>query len=597
MKFKILIMSLCFGSTLMLSAQEYQPLSASLQALTPSNIFPTDANKSFNFSDNSGGSKPATFEIKDNKKTAVFAAEIFSNAKSHFAIQAKWKSNGPIKKGDVLLARMSMRTVYAKQESGESNINFYIDSNNGGRSVAIFLGAGPEWKSYDIPFVATADIPLGEAKICITFGALAQKVEIANIELLNFENKATLAQMPITRFTYLGREANAAWRVSAIKRIEEIRTAPLKIQVVNAKGKPVADAKVEARLVQSDFIWGTAAKEDLLGEDLPNSAQYKKVLKEFFNTAVVENGFKDPRWDSPLRPQTKRAFEWLEKEGFRQRGHNLVWMGWQFNDPKVKELALTDTAAFEAFITKNINEKMAYTKGRVIAWDVINEYNHEQGFLKYLPKDTGINYYKLAKELDPKAQLFMNEYAMLNSIESPRNIRTYLDTITSMRAKGAPIDAIGIQGHVGRQPRNPAQLISDLDMFVSTGLPVQITEFDVNTPDEELQSDYTRDFLIACYSHPTVSGFIKWGFWQNAHWKPDAAMFRGDWTAKPSAAIWREWVLGKWKTTLSETTAETGKVETRGHFGKYEITVTKGKETKTIIYQLSKNAEPIVVKL
>lgn len=597
MKFKLLVLSLSIGINFMLSAQENQPLSASLNALSPSNIFPIDANKSFSFSDRSFGIKPATFEVNNNGKIPVFVAEVFSNAKSHFDIEAKWKSNGAIKKGDVLLARMSMRAVYAKQESGESNINFYIDSKTGGRSVATFLGAGPEWKSFNIPFVANADIPAGEAKICITFGALAQKVEIANIELLNFENKTTLAQMPITRFTYIGREANAAWRVAALKRIEEIRTAPLNIQVVNANGKPVTGAKVKAKLVESDFIWGTGVKEDLLAENLPNSAKYRQVLKEFFNTSVIENGFKCPRWDSPLQPQTKRAFEWLEKEGFRQRGHNLVWMGWQFNDAKVKQLALTDTVAFGAYIIKNIKEKMAYTKGRVIAWDVINEYNHEQGFLKYLPKDIAIKYYKLAKELDPKAQLFMNEYAMLNSIESPRNIKTYLDTIASMRAKGAPIDAIGIQGHVGRQPRSPAQVISDLDMFVSTGLPVQITEFDVNTPDEELQGDYTRDFLIACYSHPTITGFVKWGFWQNAHWKPDAAMFRADWTAKPNAVMWREWVLGKWKTSLSETTSETGKVEKRGHFGKYEITVTNGKETKTVIYQLSKNAVPIVVKL
>ncbi|RUT68005.1 hypothetical protein D0817_23640 [Flavobacterium cupreum] len=532
MKFRILIISLFFSASYMLSAQEYQPLNQSLSALAPSNIFPADATKSFSFTDTSNGTKPATFEVNSNKNSPVFVAEVFSTAKSHFNIQARWKSNGKIKKGAVLMARMSMRAVYAKQESGESNVNFYIDSKNGSRSVAIFLAAGPEWKSYNIPFTVNADIPDGEALIGITFGALAQKVEITNIEVLNFENKTTLEKLPITRFTYLGREENAAWRIAALKRIEEIRTTPLNIQVVSADGKPVKGAKVEARLVQSDFIWGTAAKEDLLAEDLPNSVKYKQTLKEFFNTAVVENGFKCLRWDSPLQPQTKRAFEWLEKEGLRQRGHNLVWMGWKFNDPKVKELALTDTAAFEAYIIKNIKEKMAYTKGRVIALDVINEYNHEQDFLKYLPKDIAIKFYKLAKELDPKAQLFMNEYAMLNSIESPRNIKTYLDTIATMRAKGAPIDAIGIQGHVGRQPRNPAQVITDLDMFNSTGLPVQITEFDVNTPDEELQADYTRDFLIACYSHPTVSGFVKWGFWQNAHWKPDAAMFRTDWTAK-----------------------------------------------------------------
>jgi GH35 family endo-1,4-beta-xylanase len=217
--------------------------------------------------------------------------------------------------------------------------------------------------------------------------------------------------------------------------------------------------------------------------------------------------------------------------------------------------------------------------------------------LKYLPQDIAVKWYKLAKELDPKAQLFMNEYSMLNSIESPRNIRTYLDTIASLRAKGAPIDAIGIQGHVGRQPRNPAQVITDLDMFNATGLPVQITEFDINMTDEELQADYTRDFLIAIYSHPVVTGFIQWGFYQPVHWKPDAAMFRTDWSERPSAAAYRDLVVGKWKTNINLMTDTDGKVASRGHLGKYEITVTKGKSLKKVEYQLTKNGEDIVVKL
>jgi hypothetical protein len=60
------------------------------------------------------------------------------------------------------------------------------------------------------------------------------------------------------------------------------------------------------------------------------------------------------------------------------------------------------------------------------------------------------------------------------------------------------------------------------------------------------------------------------GILANAHWKPDVLLCCADWTPKPNAAIWRDLALGKWKTSLSETTTKTGKVETRGHFGKYE---------------------------
>ncbi len=143
-----------------------------------------------------------------------------------------------------------------------------------------------------------------------------------------------------------------------------------------------------------------------------------------------------------------------------------------------------------------------------------------------------------------------------------------------LRAAGAPIDGLGIQDHVGEQPRAPESVLADLDLFMPDELPLQITEFDVNTKDEQLQAGYTRDFLIACYSHPLMTGFIQWGSWEPKHLKRDAAIFRKDWSEKPNAANWREWVLGKWKTKFAATTPADGTVSERGHFGRYQVTVT-----------------------
>jgi len=591
-----------FCKAVIVSGQTIAPLTPELKKVEPVNIFPTDAGTAFKFDDRSNGSKTSTFDVKAQVNGApLFTAEIFTVAKSHYAIQNSWIPAAPIKKGDVLLARFSIRSIYAKQESGEAVVYFYVQQANApnDKSVITDLSAGPEWKNMDISFVAARDMEVGEAAVCFSYAALAQKVEITNLQLWNFENKATLAQMPVTRFTYKGREANASWRNEALKRIDSIRTAPIQINVVDAHGKPVSGAKVEVKMVESAFIWGTAANEATLANDSQDSKNYKRIFKEFFNTAVIENGFKWPRWSAgPERQaETKKAFEWLEQNGFRQRGHNLVWPGFKFSPRIAKETAEKDTAAFRKIIEEDVRTKMAYTKGRVIAWDVINELLHERDFLKYLPSNETVRWFQLAKEIDPDAQLFINEYSMLNSIASPRNIKSYLDTITMLRANGAPIEAIGIQGHVGRQPRNPEQVISDLNLFKPIGLPVQITEFDINMIDEDLQADYTRDFLIACYSHPVVTGFTIWGFWQSKHWKPDAAMFRTDWSPKPNAAIWREWVNNKWKTNITSTTNREGKVESNGHLGKYEVKVTKDGNSTTASYELSKDAKPVLIQL
>lgn len=598
-KIKISLFLLFFLNS-MLFAQKLQPLKQELVALNPENIFPQNPGKDYQFTDKTKTEKPATFNVTDQDGVPTFKAEIFAASKSHYDIQTTWKSEALVKKGDFLLARFSIRSIYAKQESGEAVVYFFVQgATSFEKSVIVDISSGPEWKTIDIPFVAITDMDKGEALVCFSYAALEQKVEVASLQILNFQQKTTISQLPVTRFTYQGRDENAAWRKDALKRIEDIRTAPLIIKITDAAGNPVKGAKVNAALIQPDFIWGTSANEALLANDLPDSKNYKQILKELFNTAVIENGFKAARWTgSPERkPETLRAYEWLLQNDFRQRGHNLVWPGWKFNPKLFKEKAEKDTAAFMKLIEDDIKSKMDVTKGKVIAWDVINELMHERDFLTYLPQNMPEQWFRLAKQLDPNAQLFINEYGMLNSIASPNNIKQYLDTIARLRNSGAPIDAIGIQGHVGRQPRNPVQVLSDLDLFKSTGLPVQITEFDINMTDEELQADYTRDFLIACYSHPAVTGFTIWGFWQGAHWKKDAAMFRTDWTPKPNAAAWREYVTGKWKTTIKTTSGKGGNVNANGHLGKYEITVIKdGKEVK-VFYQLSKNSKALTITL
>jgi endo-1,4-beta-xylanase len=575
------------------TAQELPALDKKLAQLKPTNIFPATAAVGYEFKDKNKETTPSVFSVKKAENgMETMTAEVFTAVKSHFGVQTIWKNTAAVKRGDKLLARLRVRAIYAKQESGDAVVNFMMQQAMppNTRQILVEISVGPEWRTMEIPFEAQNDLKIGEATIGFTFGALAQKVEI---EVLNFQKKIPLNQLPSTKLTYRGREKDAIWRENALKRIENIRTAPLSIKVVDGSGKPVEGATVTAKLVQSDFVWGTSVNEALLANDqLPDAANYRRHLKEFFNTAVIENGFKAATWQGKpqLRTQTLRAFEWLQENGFRQRGHNLVWPGWKFNAKSLKTLAETDTAAFRAYIENDVRTKMAVTKGKVIAWDVINEFLHEKDFFKYLPADIAIQWFKLAKELDPQAQLFINEYSMLNNVASPANIREYLQVIAELRAAGAPIEAIGIQGHVGRQPRNPEQVLTDLDMFTPVGLPVQITEFDINMPDEDLQADYTRDFLIACYSHPLVTGFTKWGFWQSAHWKPDAAMFRKDWSEKPSAAVWREWVTKKWTTNVTQTTDNQGIVNTRGYLGRYEITLTKGSKTMKKTQQLTQNA-------
>ena len=591
------------GVTLPLIAQQREALSQSLQEKVVAIAFSSDMSPK-KYDENKGQFTgfSSTFLLKKGESgLPVYEIEVPRATKSQYGVSMHFRTTDRVRKGDVLLARITMRTLSARQESGESVVYYYFQEAQGAfdKSFITQIGTVENWKTFNIPFVAHKDMLAGEAQIGLAFGSLAQHLEVTGIEILNFGNSVRVEDLPETRFSYAGREVGAAWREEALRRIEEIRTSPLTVRVVDAEGKPVKGAKVEVSLQQSEFIWGTAVQESLLAKNDAESQAYKKHLKEFFNTAVIENGFKAGgwAWDGKHKMNTLLSFDWLRDNGFRQRGHNLVWPAWRFNSPLTKHIAMRDSASFDSYIKAQFYERMAYTKGQVVAWDVVNEYMHEKEFFRYLPYSAMVDWFKLAHELDPDAQLFINEYGMLNCVQSPQNIREYIDTIQTLRSKGAPIHAVGIQGHIGRQPRNPVQVITDLDLFIPTGLPVQITEFDINTPDEELQADYMRDFLIAVYSHPVVTGVTLWGFWENAHWKPDAAMFRKDWSAKPSATVWREWVKGKWNTHDKKVTNSAGKVNLRGHLGTYAISVSYKGKVKELSCQLGKDGESIQVVL
>jgi endo-1,4-beta-xylanase len=131
-----------------------------------------------------------------------------------------------------------------------------------------------------------------------------------------------------------------------------------------------------------------------------------------------------------------------------------------------------------------------------------------------------------------------------------------------------------------------------LDQFAAFGKDLQVTEFDINIPDEQIQADYTRDFLTLCFSHPAVKGFLMWGFWEGAHWLPRGAMIRKDWTKKPNYDVWNDLLFHQWWTDVSGATGADGIFRARGFLGDYEVDVTVNGDTRTIPLTVQSNAEP-----
>ena len=154
--------------------------------------------------------------------------------------------------------------------------------------------------------------------------------------------------------------------------------------------------------------------------------------------------------------------------------------------------------------------------------------------------------------------------------------------------QGVGPDVIGLQGHFDEAVTGPATVLRILDRFARFGKAIQVTEFDINTRDEQGQADYTRDFLTAVFSHPATDAFTMWGFWEGKMWQPNGALLRTDWTLKPNGQAFMDLVLKDWWTDVASVTGPDGVYATRGFLGDYRITVSVGDQEKTVLIKLAK---------
>ena len=191
------------------------------------------------------------------------------------------------------------------------------------------------------------------------------------------------------------------------------------------------------------------------------------------------------------------------------------------------------------------------------------------------------DWFKLARQAAPGAKLLLNEYGILSSGGGvgTSNQRLLEDQLKALISASAPIDAVGLQAHFSEgNLTGPKQLWRILDRYASLGLEVQVTEFDFATSDEQLQADFTRDFLTAVFAHGAVSMIVQWGFWEDAHYNGQAALFRSDWSTKPNGQAYEDLVLGEWWTDESFVTESADATSVSAFKGTHRLTASFGGE-------------------
>jgi len=124
-------------------------------------------------------------------------------------------------------------------------------------------------------------------------------------------------------------------------------------------------------------------------------------------------------------------------------------------------------------------------KGKIKVWDVVNEAIDDGGtnilrrsqWSQIIGPDFIAKAFEYAHEADPDAILRYNDY----SLENPAKRRKLIELIKSLQAQHVPVMAIGSQTHVSVTGPSFEQEDKTLTELEELGLPIHITELDVNS--------------------------------------------------------------------------------------------------------------------
>jgi endo-1,4-beta-xylanase len=526
--------------------------------------------------------------------------EVREKVGSDYNLQFVCKLAEPFNAGDVVWLTAHARMLESKDESGEGRLGFVLEQSIDPYDKAFVstFGVGREWQRFDVPAVVNRKLGDNGAQLAVRVGAYEQTLEIGGVELRKLPPGTDIKTLPRTQVTYPGRASDAPWRKAAAERIEQMRKAPIVVTVVDSAGKPVANADVHVRMTRHAFVFGSCySPARILDTASPDSEKYRQTFLSLFNTGVDEYAMKWQGWNDPAtRQKALDALKWMQDHGIAVRGHNMIWPGFKWLPADAKNSA-GDPDALRKMIREHILSVGGAMRGKVIDWDVVNEPFENNDLLKILGEDAMADWFGAAREADPTAKLYLNETAVPTSPPGAQQYTALFDRVHHLQELGAPIDGVGMQAHFASDVQPPVQLLGIYDRFAKLGLPVRITELDIDTDDEQLQADYLRDFLTASFSHPDINGILLWGFWEGSHWRPNAAMFRKDWSPRPIAGVWKDLVFKQWWTDAHVTTNASGISQIRGFLGDYEITATSRNQTATTHIALTGGGKEVRISL
>jgi endo-1,4-beta-xylanase len=303
----------------------------------------------------------------------------------------------------------------------------------------------------------------------------------------------------------------------------------------------------------------TLATEQALSQQLASSKDRflgcatnstpSRFLNRYWNQVTPGNAGK---WGSVSYAQGQynwtnldTIYNYAMQNGLLYKHHTLVWgsqqPGWISGLDQAGQ-----RAAVEDWI-KRVGQR--YPKMNFV--DVVNEplhtplpsYKNALGGDGVTGWDWVITAFQWARQYcAPGVKLILNEYNVLGNTTSATN---YLTIINLLKDRNL-IDGIGVQGHYfefrshvgtsGGYVYNLADIKDNLNRLTSSGLPVYITEFDIDEAVDSNQAAQYKIYFPILWNNTGVRGITFWGYIDDDVWSsyPDTYLLYSNGRGRPA---------------------------------------------------------------
>ena len=258
------------------------------------------------------------------------------------------------------------------------------------------------------------------------------------------------------------------------------------------------------------FLMGVAVNRYQINQ---SNQEETDLITSQFNALTAENDMKwmyiHPEENTFNFEQSDKLVELAQKNDMFVVGHTLVWHSqlapWVFKSNN------GDTISNEELngrIKKHISTIVGNYKGRIDAWDVVNEALEEDGSYRKSPfyKIGGEAFiekaFQYANAADPGAELYYNDYNLI----TPEKRNGAIRIINNLKSKGIKIDGVGVQAHWSLNEPSIEDIETAIKMYSETGVKVMFTELDISVLPSPWNAP-TADVSVTFENNPTMNPY------------------------------------------------------------------------------------------